>query len=283
MNALLKLTSLATMCLLLACHVSLVQADGGKDDDRETTADDVSDLPAPKTILDRSLDAMGGLEAIQAIESSMMRATMMTPIGKVQMEAYFTTPDRFLIKQIITGLGEVGMGSNGTTAWILNPMEGYQLLESDDVAGLVSQASIHNIVLRMKDDFKQLKTVDRTMFREQMCYKISASETEDGDDRQYLYFNTETYLLAGVESRASSFAQSTRSVMAFEKWRTQDGITLFRQMIITEGNRDMTMTIEEIEFNSVDPAMFVLPSTVQRLAEERQARKEAETQDTKDE
>lgn len=235
-----------------------------------------ADLPEAKTVLENALKAMGGREALDGVKSSMVKATIRnTPMGDMSLETYYATPNRFLLKQIVPGMGEMSMGSDGETAWVLNPMVGYQLLNPDDVEGMRDQASMHNFVMRLEKEFSDLKTVDRTAFQEQDCFKVRMIDN-DGQE-QFAFFNAENHFIAGLEIKQQTLRGLSTTSMRFEEWKTFGDIKIFTRMIVNEqGQGDMTLEMTEIELDKVDKAVFTLPAEVKRMADERRATEQPE-------
>src|SRR5688572_4498260 len=84
-------------------------------------------LPDAKTILEQSIDSMGGKEAFDAIESTRIKATLASPMGDADLMVYSAKPNKFYIEQSQGGTTLV-IGSNGEVGWMKHPMSGFQLL-----------------------------------------------------------------------------------------------------------------------------------------------------------
>ncbi len=226
-------------------------------------------LPEAKELFAAAMDAIGGREALEKIESSMVKGNVSTPMGRIGMESYFASPNKFLLKQNMPGMGDVSMGSDGTVAWMRNPMMGYELIESDDAEEMMGQASMHNIVLRMEKEFKEFEVVERTSFKNEQCYKVRMKDKEGKE--QFAYFLVEGKFLAGMEVTQEGPMGPATITMEFKDWREYGDIKMFNRMIMNQMGMNMTMEFEEIEFNNVDNAIFTLPSEIKKLAEQLQA------------
>lgn len=227
------------------------------------------DLPKANQLFENAIKAIGGREALDGIKSSTVKAKMNTPMGSITIESFFVSPDRFLLKQSLPGMGEISMGSDGETTWVLNPMMGYQLIEPDDAEDMRSQASMHNLIVRLEKEFSQGTTVDRQKFHDQDCYKVRMVDKNGGE--QFVFFNAETHLMAGMEMSQNSQMGPVKAVMRFEDWKERGDIKMFHKMIVNQGGMNMTMEMTEVDFGAVDKALFTLPAEVKRLAEQRKA------------
>lgn len=235
------------------------------DDDAEKKP---SAHPEAAEIFEEALDAMGGREALENVKSSSYKGTMTTPMGDVQVESRFAAPDRFLLTQVISGMGEIGMGSNGTTAWRRSPMAGYELLDPEEAKQIIGQTSMHAMLLRMEEEFETIETAGRETFKESDCYKVRL-RNDDEENEQYVYFDIETKLMAGVEAHHTSPQGPITITVQFEDWKEHGDFKLFNRLITTQQGMEMKLQFDEMTFNSVDDAVFELPEEVKSLAQQR--------------
>lgn len=230
-------------------------------DDRET--------PEPAAILTAAIDAMGGKKTLEELESSRIKGQATTPMGAISLEAHYAAPNKFLVQQSVPGMGQAGAGSDGETAWTLNPMVGYELLNEEQAKEMQGEASLHDIMLRIKREHSDFEIVDRTTFHDQDAYKMRMLDKEEAE--QFAYFSIDRKFLIGMEiTRPGPMGQLSTSTMRFEQWEKFGDITMFTRLVMSQAGMNTTLTFEEIEFNNVDHAVFTVPGEVRRLVERRE-------------
>lgn len=229
------------------------------------------DLPAPKDIIDACIEAMGGKKKFEAIQSTMIKATMSSPmIGEMGMELYSAKPGKFLIKQKLPqNMGEISIGSDGKVGWMNNPMQGgVKLLDDNQSKKMEQQSTLYRIVLNMAEDCKDLQTIDRTDFNGESCYKLKMINEEGSE--QFAYFSVDKKLIRAVQINQEGPMGPATTTVKFEDWKAKDDLNIFTKMNIEQGGMEMTLTFDEVEFNKADPAVFALPDEVKALIEKKE-------------
>ncbi len=214
---------------------------------------------------------MGGEKAFDAIQSSMIKATMSTPMGDLSLDMNWMKPTMVFIKQSMPGMDST-MGSDGSVSWVKGPT-GFQILEPDQARQMQDQSNMFRMVLRMRDESKELKTVDQIKFGDSDCYKVSATD-KDGVE-QFAFFDVKEGLIRGIEASQETQMGPVTSTIKFAEWKEDAGIKYFTKIDIDQMGMTMTLTFNEVKFNTLEASAFALPDEVKAML------KGAESPDTK--
>ncbi len=231
------------------------------------------DLPEAKVILDKSLDAAGGKDAFDAIESTTIKGEMTMPMGAVSLEIYTAKPDRLFFRQLMPGGGEMAAGFDGEIGWTINPMTGgYTLLGEEEVEQLREQADMQSMLLRLVEKHETTKTIDLTEFDGRQCYELLAEDEEAGENAAappaHIFFDADTHLMVGMEMQDMSTGNPIPILVKFKDWKKVGEVKFYHQMIIEQMGMQMAMNFTEVGLDNVDPAVFELPDEVKKLVDE---------------
>ncbi|MHC5023616.1 MAG: LolA-like protein [Planctomycetota bacterium] len=239
-------------------------------DTQPVTTAPAKDLPQAASIIEKSIEAMGGRKALAEIKSRHTKVTMTTPMGEMQLETYVADKDRLLVKQSMPGMGEGAMGSDGKVAWANNPMAGgYQLLELAAVQAGSGQMDVLALVLDMEKNIGSMETVDRAEFNGRDCYKLHLVDKSGMEEHRY--FDVETGLVQGVSQERETQMGPMEMVMHVGEWKEVGKIKVFSELTMSQMGMDLVMTLTEIQFNDVPDSVFDLPEEVKALLAEQPA------------
>jgi len=221
-----------------------------------------ADLPSAKEIINRGIDAMGGEKAINAIQSSMVKASGTIPGGGevVSVEMSWMKPNMFLIKQLAPQ--STMAGSDGVVAWTKND-EGYQVIEPELAKQVQSDANMFRMLITMRDESKELKTVERTNYADTDCYKISL--IDEAGTESFAFFGVEDRLIRG------QMIPMRRVSATFSDWKADADIKFFTKMVMEQPTQALTLTFTKVEFNKLDASLFELPQEVRAMLKEQEA------------
>jgi len=251
---------LALACLLLGSSLTSGQT---------TTAPGSTapgELPAGQVVLDRAIEAMGGNEAFDAIESTTFRTT--ASMGTVSFTADMHTrgEDESAIIRTMDGKRTVMANINGI-AWVDHPDAGLKLLDETQAAQLRNEARIHEMVRGLAQRFERIETIEVTTFGDTPCYRVRVSVPRDKtaeSQTQDVLFAIDSGLLVAMEQKT----MPRRPVIArFSEWKRFGDIHFFTRMTVQQkGGPEVILTINEFRINDVDPSVFAVPEKVTELA-----------------
>jgi len=231
-----------------------------------------ADLPSAEQIIAWSLEAAGGKEALEKIESSHAVASGDIPgAGKLSLEFTWAKPDKARIMQSMEGFGDATMFRNGAIAWGTNPMTGgVELLEDAQRDELSDQASMSSVgILTMKDDYPKLETAAVEDFGGQQCWRVHAVDKQENEHE--FYFSTESKHLVGHAFEQEGPMGPMDVSLVMSEWKAFDGITTFTKLSLDQMGMSIELVIDKIEFNKVDGSVFAVPAEVQAMVDQKKA------------
>jgi hypothetical protein len=121
-----------------------------------------TDLPKGIDLVNASMEALGGKAKFDAVESMSIIGNMASPMGEINMEMKSSKAGAFILNQSMAGMGETAMGSDGTIAWMHNPMAGYELLAEDQAKQVKRQSNMYRMLFNMPEESEF--DIDKTDF-----------------------------------------------------------------------------------------------------------------------
>ena len=218
-------------------------------------------LPDARTIVDRHLKAIGGREAILAHKSMHATGTLTMPANGISgpVEIYGAAPDHVLVRTTVTGIGEIVDAYDGKVGWSINPMTGPSLKSGKELEQTRLDADFYS---ELRDPKKYtLKTIEKTAFDGRDCYKVSVQRSDGSED----FDDVATGLRAGsINTRETQMGSMTISNVesAYRKFGALTQATVLSQKMM---GVEQKITIESVEYDKVDPAVFALPATIKAL------------------
>ncbi|MFN4034061.1 MAG: hypothetical protein ACK4ME_10690 [Fimbriimonadales bacterium] len=173
-------------------------------------------------VLDRMAQAMGYAQAAQ-FRTIQVVGTMEYPAQglKGQFEAFYKSPDKFLMKINIQGIGEILQGYDGKVGWEKNPMTGLRELQGAELQQLRQSAlsGANNDIRKMVRNAK-LQNQEKVGGRN--AFVITAQSATGGAMK--LYIDAQRYLLLRIDSEVATPQGKMNATMLFEDYRKVDGV-----------------------------------------------------------
>ena len=225
---------------------------------------DTAVLPSAQTILDRYLQAIGGREALKKISSIHVTGTMSVPANGISgpFELFVARPNKNLQKATLAGIGEMLRGFDGKHAWSTDPVTGPQLATGKELEQRTLDADFE-ANLNVATRYTAMKTLEKTMFDGRECYKVSLTRKDGVEDIEF--YDVSTGLKAGsITARESSMGKitGTATFSEYKKFGAIQQPTVVKQSAM---GAEFIMTINSIEYDAVDPAVFELPAAIKAL------------------
>lgn len=229
------------------------------------------DLPKAEDVIKAALDAMGTKKVFEDLKSVAIKASMTTPMGDMSMDMKTLKPGSFLLMQVLPGMGESSMGSNGMVGWSHSAM-GYQLLDKENLDQVRNQSNMYRMVFNVQEDFPTMETVDLVQFNHMDCYKVKMLAKDPEMPSQFGFFAVEGKLMQGMEVSQEGPMGAMTTTITFGEWKKIDPLTLFTKLSIDQAGIQMgPMNITEVEFNNLEPTAFEPPAEVLDLVKAKAA------------
>ena len=230
----------------------------GSDADRPVSEESASDsLPTLASVLERYVEALGGREAIERLESRMCRGWLVTDLPsrtppvfeKLEMETYSALPDRWLL----VGRDSSGIlknGFDGEVGWdqTLNSVKPEPRMERGKLAFLINPQG----PIRIEDYFRDMTLAGTTEWDGRACYAV---ESDRKASSYTLYFDVETGLLSRIGYH-----------WLLKDYREVDGVMFPFVIELSRKGGSTTYFFEEVEQNvPIDDGLFAMPSAALEL------------------
>jgi hypothetical protein len=252
-----------TLSLLLALVLCPAAAEAGQ---AAATAEPPAKaaLPAAREILDRHVAAIGGRDAILAHTSSRAEGTFSVPSAGLtgSVTVFAAVPNRSLMRVSIPGVGEQEEGYNGTIGWSLSPLTGPSLLQGRQLEEREFDAYFR-AELREPGRYREITTVERTEFDGRTCYKLRLTRKTGGEDIEFYE--------VGTGLRAGSITTRETPMGAVTVTTTEQDYRRFGRLLhptkVTQSlmGLQQVITLETVEFDTVDAAVFEPPVQIRAL------------------
>ncbi len=223
-----------------------------------------AELPDARTVIDRHVAAVGGRDAMMSYSSSHVRGRIDMPANGLSgsLEMFAAKPNLSLMRMTLAGIGDLQEGFNGKVGWMLSPVTGPMLTEG---AQLEQKRFDADFFGDLKDParYQSITTVERAPFDGRECYKVRLVNKAGVED--FEFYDVQTGLKAGGQmSRESPMGPMTSTFTHGEYKKFGKLLHPATQKISTMGVEQI-LTIDSIEYDTVDQKVFELPDAIKAL------------------
>lgn len=212
-------------------------------------------------VLDRFVQETGGRAAYAKLTSTTIKGTLENPSQgmKGSFETYAKAPDKILIVQSITGIGETRQGYDGKIAWSQDPFTGLRTLEGPE-RELVKRSATFNGFLNWQKMYKRAEMVGVRKVDGRDTYAIRLVPATGKPVLQY--HDAKTFLVVRTDTVVES-PQGTLPIEAYlSDYRTVDGVRVpFKTRQRVAGIAEILLTITEVKNNvALEDTRFAKPA-----------------------
>lgn len=257
-----KLLSRLFLCIafILAFSTQLIA-----EDTPEAAKEKEKPALTAEQIMDKSIEAIGGVAAIEKIKTTVLKGTVEFMGQKLELEAYIKTPDRVMVIQRFPGIGDFIQCINGKTGWANDPVYGLRDLQIEESAA-VKFGYLMITDAKWRDSFKSATLVGIEEVGSGKSYVIKLTPVKGSPITNY--YDTETFLLTrSIFTVDTPFAKmETDSYLS--DWRTIDGVKIAFATTLKSSFGDIMIKITELKNNvQIDDSKFVKPVEGEKPAE----------------
>lgn len=220
-------------------------------------------LEAPE-LLNAYLNALGGRQAVEAIQSIRYEGQVIFPSGQSDFQMFLLRPGKGML---ITNRGE-GSGQklvlNGDTAWhvldLPNGAREVMLLDDENMAALKWSFRVHNTFRRIALEGRADKlTVREIEYMDRPCYEVVRSEPDASNLLAVL--DKETLYLLKLEETLFAGEEKNRYTIKFDDYRMVSGVVEpYETKLYKNGEFDNEVEVRSIQINSgVMSSLFKVP------------------------
>jgi hypothetical protein len=224
-------------------------------------------LPKGEEILDRYITATGGKEAYEKIKNRVVTGKMKLGAQGIEgkITIYQAPPNKMLMVTEIAGFGKAEQGSDGTTAWERDSVNGPRVKNGEEkVSGLrdaVFDADVH-----WRKQYKKAKCVAEESVDGMPAYKVELT-TPEGKIRTAYYDKKSNLMVKAVMTEKTRFGNLTVESSPSD-YKKVDGILIPHKLQQKMAGQEVVIVLDKVEHNAKIPAdRFDLPEDVKKLAD----------------
>ncbi len=213
------------------------------------------ELPAARTVLDRYVEAIGGRERAQGFQSRRLAYTVEAAGNTMNVEAVQRRPN-LQLATMVTPMGEIRSGYDGTTAWVVSP-GGPMILEGAPADDVRARSGFDTDVLF--DGYPTMETTGRAEFAGKACWKVRMTSASGVTSSRC--FDVATGLMVAVETEQNGVPVT----VVYDEYREFDGLKYPSRFTSSAMGQEAVTTLVSVSHADVPVAEFALPDAVKAL------------------
>lgn len=252
----------AITCLVVTASADVKVA--GDEGSGKKRAEDKKALPAAKEVLERYAKAIGGREAFKKNDSQHGKGTVEMKAQGIsgKMEAFAARPNKLLMKMSIPGAGEFHTGFDGKVAWMSTGLTGAMLLEGKMRDQVAAEADFDH-ALHLRDNYTDAEVLGIEEFNGEPCYKLKLVHRTGFESTEF--FSVKTGLQRGLIATQESPLGPVTTMTTITDYKQFGGVLMASRLVQKMAGVETVVTLHEVEFDTVDAAVFELPPEVKTL------------------
>lgn len=231
------------------------------------------DLPTGEEIMERSIEAGGGREAMAKINNRVVRGTITINPGGLEgtITTYQARPNLSRNRIELGGIGVIDRGSDGETVWEINPMMGPRIVTGAERALMLLLGRFDDS--DYKDIFESIECIGVEDVKGEPCYvvKLKAKDIEP----MTVYFSKESGLTVKSVMTLESQMGAIKVENFIEEYHVVDGLKMAKRAVEVAAGAETHVVIEKVEHNVVIPEdRFKVPDDIQALLDREKAKQD---------
>lgn len=218
-------------------------------------------LNTTDAVLERYKQALGGIEAVQKVQSMTVRgeAESSAKPGKSTF-VYYARPFKSLMKLTRPDGTEITAGFDGKVSWSITPQGAS--VDKDTPLDAIRRDKDLQYSLHQPDYFRKLELAGVTDFEGHRCYWLHGTTTWGKDNNQF--YDVGTGLLVGYRFESDD-ASKTLTIALFQNYKNFGGPLMATKNVERAGDRSTTFTYESVSYEPLGDPLFEPPEAVKRL------------------
>lgn len=216
-------------------------------------------------IMDRHVEAIGGLKAYERINNRYTRATMtMENMGiTIDLEMFAEKPDKIYLKGTSEQVGEIEKGTDGSVYWEKSTMQGSRILEGDELEQARQEYQFDKFA-HWRDYYTDAEFVGIDSVNGKPCYIVIL--TPKAGKLQEAYFDQATFFMTGLKFELHHQMGVIPGQSFISAFREVDGIWIPHETLVTIMGQKRRIVTSEVKHNIELPAdMFAVPEDIRAL------------------
>jgi hypothetical protein len=217
-------------------------------------------LPSVDQVLEKSIKAQGGKEALTKLTTRYQKGTFEFPAAGAggSAEFYAKAPNKSTFTIEVAGYGTVREGFNGSTAWAQSPDTGLRDKTGVELADAKRDDDFYRD-MRLKELYPGVAVKGKEKVGTKEAYVLEAPRAEGSPDKFYFDIETGFLVRADVERESPQGKIAVQSY--FEDYKEVDGVKIPHTMRQVTPMGEFIIKITETKHNvPIDDAKFNKPA-----------------------
>ncbi|MCL1894431.1 MAG: hypothetical protein FWG02_09395 [Holophagaceae bacterium] len=222
------------------------------------------ELPSGESIMDKYIEATGGIEAYKKIKNSVAKGTMMMPAMGISanLTIYSAEPNLQLQEAEIPGMGKMLEGVDGKIAWSYNPMSGPSIKTGKEGDTALLNAEFREENWRKK--YSKIEALAIETVQGEECYKVQL--TPNAGDPRTSYYSIKSGLLLKHEATTESEIGTITIEILVKDYKKVGELLMPHRMEQKVAGQELTIVMTEIKNNvDIPKSTFDPPAEVKAL------------------
>jgi len=188
--------------------------------------DEAAAEPTAESLIEKNLDAKGGKDKLEAVDSARLTGTMNMGGMEAPFVLEWKDPDKTRLEITIQGMTLV-QAYDGETAWMINPFMGQaapEKMSEEDTEAFKDQADFHGPLLNPEDKGYEVEYAGTEEVEGTPTYKLKV--TKPSGEETYLFLDQEYYLEIKSTSKRTSRGQDVEVEMAIGDYKEVEGVMM---------------------------------------------------------
>jgi hypothetical protein len=214
-------------------------------------------LPTVDEILDRYINALGGMQALDKVNTRLRKGSVDVAGVRGTFELYEGAPNKSLfIGSLPPPIGSVEQAFNGTSGWVRN-QNGVFPMSGDGLVQTKRESAFYGDV-KLKEQFKLMNVTGREQLDGREFYVLLGNRPDDQIEK--LYFDVQTGLLARRYWETPTYFGGLPNTTDYEDYRQVGSVRLPFLIRKARAGRTFLQTVSEYKLNlTIDDAKFEKP------------------------
>ncbi|MCI0665548.1 MAG: hypothetical protein L0220_31195 [Acidobacteria bacterium] len=256
--------SVMSLLLSLMVTIGVMAQDKPKTEapkkDEKPAASSAAPLPTIDDILDKSIKAVGGKEAIEKLTSRTTKGSFEIEAMNLNgtFENFQKAPNKKATVISFPGVGTINEVFDGTKGWSANPMAGLNELTGAELAAAKRDSDFYSVI-NFKKNYPKIEVKGREKVGSSEAYLVEATPAE-GSSLKF-YFDVETGLLLRMDGEREFQKEKIPLEVYFEDYKAIDGVKIAHTVKQVTPMFAATIKLTEVKHNTeIDETKFNKPS-----------------------
>jgi hypothetical protein len=222
------------------------------------------------SIINRHIEATGGREAYQALESMATTATLSFQgmEGKIDSQVRLEPLGMYMLMEL-PGVERQVTGFDGEVMWSTSMMQGNRVIEGEEKAILLRDADPRSL-LNFEETYPQSKVVGETEIDGTKVVEIELTDAEGKKVNQF--YDLETGLLVRASQIAPSPMGDLPVTTDYSDYKAFGDLKMATKSVQSMMGQQITLITDDVKVNAeVDAEKFAPPAEVKQLMPEAEA------------